>query len=147
VKTTPLFEPVLGPVRMAFTVYGCAAPQGSSRAYWKPGMRHPVITTDNAKLKPWRQQVTATALSLNLPKLARHVAIQITADFYLKRPPSVPKSRTMPVVKPDADKLLRGCLDALTGVLFEDDAQVVDARARKHYGEPERMEITIEEHS
>ena len=46
------------------------------------------------------------------------------------------------VVRPDIDKICRACGDAFTGVLYEDDAQVVSLVARKHYGTPERVEVT-----
>jgi Holliday junction resolvase RusA-like endonuclease len=51
-----------------------------------------------------------------------------------------------PVVRPDADKLLRAVLDALTGRVWADDAQVVVATARKRYArfmEPARVVIVI----
>lgn len=38
-----------------------------------------------------------------------------------------------PIGKPDALKLARACEDALTGVVWVDDAQVVDGRQTKHY--------------
>ena len=46
---------------------------------------------------------------------------------------------------PDIDKLARCALDALTGIVFRDDAQIVDLHATKRYGEPERAELTIRE--
>jgi crossover junction endodeoxyribonuclease RusA len=47
------------------------------------------------------------------------------------------------VVKPDLDKVIRATCDALTGILYADDAQIVDTSARKHYGSPERVEISM----
>ena len=38
-----------------------------------------------------------------------------------------------PTVKPDADKLLRALLDALTSQAWRDDAQVINASAAKRY--------------
>ena len=38
--------------------------------------------------------------------------------------------------RPDLDKLQRAVLDALTGVLFSDDGQVVQLAAVKQYGQP-----------
>ena len=40
-------------------------------------------------------------------------------------------SRTAVTIKPDADNLAKFMLDALTGVLFEDDAQLVDLHMLK----------------
>jgi Holliday junction resolvase RusA-like endonuclease len=33
--------------------------------------------------------------------------------------------------------------DALSGVTYRDDAQIVDERLRKHFGEPARVVITL----
>lgn len=43
----------------------------------------------------------------------------------------------------DADKLLRNVLDALTGIAYDDDAQVVQAIPRKVFGETEGAMISI----
>jgi hypothetical protein len=48
-----------------------------------------------------------------------------------------------PIVKPDATKLLRSIEDALTGVVWTDDAQVVEQLATKRYGEPEGAHVQI----
>jgi Holliday junction resolvase RusA-like endonuclease len=51
-----------------------------------------------------------------------------------------------PTGKPDADKLARSTLDALTGIIFTDDALVVRLVAEKFYAEPghEGAVITID---
>jgi len=46
-----------------------------------------------------------------------------------------------PTVKPDLDNLLK-CLDALNGVVFDDDKQVVDATVLKTYAD--RPELTVQ---
>ena len=59
-------------------------------------------------------------------------------DFYLPRPKTIKKAdRPLPIVPPDVDKLLRGCLDAIgqSGYIWGDDSQVVEAVARKHYAD------------
>lgn len=48
-----------------------------------------------------------------------------------------------PCVKPDATKLLRGVEDALTGVVWRDDAQIVEQFVSKRYGEPEGVEVIV----
>ena len=128
---------------IAFTVYGTPRPQGSTRAFIPKGWKRAVITTDNTKLKPWRQEVSGAAMALNPEVLCG--AIVLCVDFFFKRPRSAPKARTMPTVKPDVDKLLRGILDACTGICYRDDAQVVQVFASKHYGDPERCEIKLRE--
>ena len=46
-------------------------------------------------------------------------------------------------MRPDLSKLIRATEDALTGIIYADDAQIVDIHAKKEYGLPERVEVTI----
>ena len=55
----------------------------------------------------------------------------VDVTFYVPRPKSV--TREYPEVKPDADKLLRCTLDALTGIAYRDDAQVIAPHPTKLY--------------
>ena len=128
---------------ISFCVYGTPRPQGSMRAFQRPGMRSPVVTSDNARLKPWRQEITATAIGLGVPCIDRSVPVEITLNFYFTRPKS--SKRAAVIVKPDLDKLCRSLFDGITGVLIADDSQVIELHARKHYGGPERCEIEIRE--
>lgn len=137
-----------------FIVYARPEPQGSSRGFVLPGKngRKPraIITSANPKLKPYRQELTNTALAtmaergIEKPFAAKHVPVRIDMVFYLEKPQSVPKKRTHLVVKPDADKLARATTDSLTGLLYFDDAQIVGLSAFKRYGTPERVEIFVQ---
>ena len=63
------------------------------------------------------------------------ISIQIT--FIFPRPKSVKRSkRPLPSVRNgDIDKLIRSTLDALTGVAYDDDCQVVHVEAYKIYND------------
>jgi crossover junction endodeoxyribonuclease RusA len=74
----------------------------------------------------------------------RHIPVSVAVVFTFVRPASVSQKRTQMVVRPDLDKLIRAVLDALTGVLYEDDSQVVEFdRPRKQYGTRERVEVRV----
>jgi Holliday junction resolvase RusA-like endonuclease len=47
-------------------------------------------------------------------------------------------------VRPDIDNYAKAILDALNGVMWADDGQIVQLTASKSYGEP-RVEIEIQE--
>lgn len=132
---------------ISFKVYCHPEPQGSSKAFVIPGTNSASVTSSNKKLKPYRHTVTQIACetmakeNCEMPWAAKHVPVALVLTFYFEKPPSVAKKRNECVVKPDIDKLCRSTLDALTGVLFRDDAQVVEVVARKQYGSPERVEI------
>jgi len=137
-------------MRVQFLVYTTPAPQGSMKAHVVRGKAY--LSCDNRKTMPFRHAVTQVArghlaqLGLSEPVAGKHVPVRLTAEFHFKRPPSVPKKRTEPSVKPDLDKCLRSLNDALTGVLWADDAQVTEIRARKFYATgPEHVVISMEE--
>ena len=118
-----------------FQVAGIPAPQGSHRAFMPAGARFPIVTDDNPRTKPWRSSVAYAALQVR-PQPLFSGAVTLTVRFYLPRPKSLPKRVQYPVKKPDLSKLIRALEDALTGVVWNDDAQVTMVMATKHYGEP-----------
>jgi Holliday junction resolvase RusA-like endonuclease len=56
-----------------------------------------------------------------------------------------PKSNKMkfPTIKPDCDNLIK-CMDALNGIAFLDDKQIVSVLAEKKWGNNECVEIRLE---
>lgn len=113
-------------------VAGVPEPQGSARAFVRG--RRAIVTTANPRLHGWRELVTH-GVHAALPDGWRLLEgpVAVTLVFKLPRPPSVPKRRTYPTTRPDVDKLTRAVLDALTGLAFTDDAQVVMVTAMKLY--------------
>jgi len=130
-----------------FITYARPEPQGSMRGFVRNGRS--ILTSNNKKMKPYRQEVTNTAQNAllmetaELPLFGKHEPVSIRFKFYFQRPPSIPKKRVELVVKPDIDKIARATCDALTGILYADDAQIVEMTASKHYGTPERVEVSI----
>ncbi len=122
-----------------FTVLGRPAPQGS-----KNHVGNGVMVESSKRLKPWRQEIGYTAMCQSGRNPEFSGAVRLYVDFYFAPPKKMPKDRKGMTTKPDGDKLLRGVFDAVKGVLYRDDAQVVDARPRKFYGLPERAEIELE---
>ena len=51
--------------------------------------------------------------------------------------------RTLPTKKPDADNVMKIILDALNGVAYEDDRQIVALAIRKTYGEKPGVRVEI----
>jgi crossover junction endodeoxyribonuclease RusA len=132
---------------VSFIVYTKAEPQGSMRAFsGKAGKVH--LTSNNAKMKPYRHTVTQVARmemsrrGLTEPMASLHQPVELYLTFIFRKAPSISKKRIRPVVKPDLDKLQRATIDALTGVLFTDDAQVVRVTAEKSYGVTDSVHIS-----
>lgn len=117
---------------ICFTVFGEARPKGSARAFVPKGWTRPIITSDNKSLKAWESKIAAVAQTVASGQLITGPVI-LTVSFYLPRPKSLPKKAVQHTKRPDLDKLVRGATDALTGVLWKDDAQIVSITASKSY--------------
>lgn len=154
---------------ITFTVFGKAETAGSKRAFalrkkggevvTRPGGAPVVVVTDdNPDSKAWKQEVGKAALLARAEQpghLSRLLDGPLAVTFYFYRPrpkghykgsgelSKAGKESPYPTSKPDVLKLARAVEDALTGVLWRDDAQIVDERLRKFWGEPARVVITV----
>jgi len=126
---------VSAPREVAFEVAGIPAPQGSMRAIISRTTGRAFAKHDNANTKPWRSLVALTA-ARHRPSPLFEGAVTLTVRFYLPRPKSLPKRVVCHAKKPDLSKLVRALEDALSGVIWHDDAQVAMVVATKHYGDP-----------
>lgn len=75
--------------------------------------------------------------------------IALTVSAYIAMPASMAKKHratARPVTRPDIDNYAKTVLDALNGVAFKDDSQVVGLVMEKRYavGFPPRWEIAID---
>jgi crossover junction endodeoxyribonuclease RusA len=122
-------EPALVPRSVTFSVAGIARPKGSWRALpnWQTGRVQ--VLPDNANSREWQDQVSFVARQTHTRLLAGPLVLIVT--FYLPRPKR--NAPQYPTGKPDIDKLVRNVADALTGVLYNDDSQLVDIIAFKRY--------------
>jgi crossover junction endodeoxyribonuclease RusA len=112
---------------LTFAVPGDPLPKGSAKAFVVQGRAR--ITSTTKGLKGWEQRVALAAPV----GIQFHGAVVLRVHFHLTRPKSV-KARDH-VTKPDLDKLTRAVGDALTGVLYADDKQIVELHVRKDYAE------------
>lgn len=139
---------------LRFTVLGVPQTKGSTRAFTPKGWTRPILTNDNPKAKAWASLISeaaarALAASRLQPFSVGPIAIEIW--FYFPRPQKFLTKKYALVdvphtTRPDADKCLRCAKDALSKVVWHDDAQVVDAYAHKRYcaiGEMPRAEIAV----
>lgn len=53
------------------------------------------------------------------------------------------EGRIAPVSKPDGDNYLKAAQDACNGIVWKDDAQVVDCTIRKRFSDRPRLEIHV----
>lgn len=83
-------------------------------------------------------------------------ALSVKIDAYFSIPKSTSKKKSAmmmagyirPTKKPDYDNIAKIVTDALNGLVYDDDAQIVSADIEKHYvraaDEPARVEVRIQ---
>lgn len=96
------------------------------------------------KLHGWRNSIGRAARAEWGEGAPTIGPVSLSLEFTVKRPQShytdlqgTVKARyeeSEPTTPPDIDKLARAVLDALTGIVYEDDSQVIDVEARKTFG-------------
>lgn len=136
-------------IECRFTVPGAAAPQGSKRAIKLRGSGRVVLVESSAKVKPYRAVVALAAREAwNRPPTGKAVYVRVAFTFARPKSHHTSKGAIRSGApdfpgKPDIDKLCRAVLDALTGVVYGDDAQVVRLEATKDYGDTPGTAIEI----
>lgn len=137
------------------TVLGKAEPKGSLRGFVLRGSRRVVLTDGNPRVRPWMALIRDAAAQWRADQgLADHAIawptepILLDVTVWLPKPKSAPTRRAIQATKkPDVSKIVRAVEDALTGVLYRDDAQITVEIARKDYAardEQPRTVITVE---
>lgn len=133
---------------VSFTVYGKPEPAGS-----KKHVGRGKISDANPRAQDYKNAVAAVAGSQYDASTDGLLEgpLRLSVTVHVPRPKGhygkkglLPSAPARPTTRPDLTKLLRGIEDALTGVVWRDDAQVVSQHATKIFGEPARVTITIQ---
>ena len=137
--------------RVSFVVYSRAAPQGSKRH-----VGNGVMIESSKRVKPFRADVRKAAESAALPPDWPMAApMRVGLRFHFARPKSHFKGNGVALSKSapeeatshglgDLEKLARSVNDALSGVLFNDDRQVVEMHLAKAYDSEDLVIISVE---
>lgn len=80
-------------------------------------------------------------------------AIEVRVWFFYPIPKRFNKQQQLdahhgeirPIVKPDLDNCVKAVFDALNGIAWNDDNQVVEVTSEKWYGKVPRVEVEIKE--
>lgn len=103
-----------------------------------------------SRTRDWMSMVQAEAAKV-APDEPWLGAIAVEIDSYRLPPKSLSKRRRdealggtrRPTSRPDCDNLSKGICDALSGLVFADDAQVVTLRVAKWFGAREETRIVV----
>lgn len=130
------------PADVSFVVPGPPVPKGSMRGMVsKSTGRVIMLPSGGAKETRWMavakvlaRQAAAGVLDLDEAgdRVLLDGPIAVFVSFLVPRPKTV--TRSLPITRGlDCDKGLRAVLDALTGSVITDDAQVIEIETRKRY--------------
>lgn len=138
---------------LSFFVPGIPVPKGSAKAFYVKSLGRAVVTqTNREKQRPWASMISVMAQQAGAKVTDGPMSISLS--FVFSRPRShygtgrnagaVKASAPLAhVTKPDVDKLVRCVLDALTGVAWRDDSQVVRIDAGKMYGTSPGVRVVL----
>jgi Holliday junction resolvase RusA-like endonuclease len=125
-----------------FTVNGLPKTKGSYRGTLNKHTGRVVVFQDCKQTKPWQKAIEVEAKKVAPPEPLTG-PICVSAIFKIQRGKTV--KREFPTVKPDIDKLERVVLDALTGIFYVDDGQVINVHTYKLYDTSPGVDIAIQE--
>ena len=136
-------------------VLGTPAPKGSNRAMLIGGKARfvPGGSKVNAdKLKSWDVAVREAARDVVGDRegpVFVGLPLSVVMVFRLRRPAGhfhkktgllLPRAPIAPISKPDSSKTLRATEDSLTGIVYDDDARIVETLVRKEYAKRAGLE-------
>ena len=133
-----------------FTVWGEPVPQGRARFARRGNF---VTTYDPEKSRNYKHDVKLAAIQVK-PETPLEGPISLTVKVFRSIPKSFGKKKVAqalagelrPITKPDLKNIITGIEDALKGIIWKDDSQVVDfGKSSKWYSENPRVEVVIKE--
>lgn len=79
--------------------------------------------------------------------------LSVNIKAYFKIPKSISKKKRemminkdiRPIKRPDLDNVMKSITDALNGVAYKDDSQIVSANIEKFYSEEPRVDVVLEQ--
>lgn len=129
--------------QVVINIVGIPAPQGSmSAGVSKSGKAF--VRSDNPMTRPWRSAVAFEAKQAMVGKLPLEGPLRLTAVFQFPRPRSHYRGKSQELKagaplfkasKPDVSKLVRAVEDALTGIVYCDDARIAIIETQKVYAD------------
>jgi Holliday junction resolvase RusA-like endonuclease len=128
---------------ITFTVAGKSATKGSSVAFMGDEGRI-IHKADNRRLRAWSELVAWSARAARVRCVKKPGAVAVCLLLMFARPKGRPVDQfPFCIDPPDVDKCVRAAFDALTGIAYEDDAQVIHQSVDKVYDDEPRVVITL----
>lgn len=129
-----------------FTIYGKPQPKQRPRFNSRTGTAYTPRET-----KVYETEVKYYFLQEYRRPTKLEGALVVSIDAYFEPPKSTPRAtlekmyagEIRPAKKPDADNIIKSICDALNGLAYVDDSQIVTVQCRKLYSNVARCEVEI----
>lgn len=92
-----------------------------------------------------QQAMKGRAIVLGPVFVHMEITLQVPQSWSKKKKLAALAGRVMPTKKPDIDNVEKAIFDALNGVVWKDDVQVIEVVKRKAYGEVPGVMVSISE--
>ncbi len=136
--------------RIELTIRGDAVPMGRPRTAVIKGHARIYQPQKSQEYKAYVRMVVSEYMREHgIPTLDDGVSIYllfkmaVPKSFTKKKRVSALEGNTRPTKKPDLDNLAKTILDALNGIAYRDDSQIVRLSLEKTYSEESEVEIFI----
>lgn len=137
----------MGNSLISFTVYGEPIPWKRPRFNGKS--KH---VYEDSKVKEYKAKVIEAFEESGGKVYEKDVPLRMIIDFYMGVPRSASFKKQysliadhFPTKRPDNDNLYKGIADALNGIAYYDDSQIISTEINKRWSTEPRAEITIRE--
>lgn len=135
-------------MRTTFTIYGTPVAKARARTVFRGGK---VRSFTPKKTVDWENSIRGQSLKYK-PKTPStgEISIEIIAyrqllkSFSKKKRSQAIEGILRPSTKPDLDNIFKSVTDALEGLYYVNDSQIVDIKASKFYSENPGIVIMIE---
>lgn len=132
---------------LKFTILGKVQPKQSTK-FGKFGAYQPAKVTNYAnwvKMSFWKEHTGWLPYTADIPlKMKIDAYLPIPDSWSEKKKRKAESGEIRPTVKPDTDNIGKMIKDALNGIAYADDRQVVSETITKKYSNLPRVEVEIE---
>lgn len=128
--------------------------KGRPRAFQTRGPRRTIKMHTPEKTRDYEQAIALVGRQAMQGREPLGGPVRITLRIFMEIPASWSKAKreaalqggVLPISKPDASNVLKAVEDALNGIAYIDDSQIIDATISKRYSAEPRIEAVISQH-
>ena len=136
---------------LMYTVYGEPVGKGRPRFVRRGNFTQ---TYTPAKTKSYEDEIKMFAKAamgatepLETPvEVFLYIRNTVPASYSKKRTEACLSGQEKPTKKPDLDNVAKAFLDAMNGVVYKDDCQIISLHVTKVYAEIAAVEVLVKEH-